>query len=264
MVKKHLNKALVLLSVIVVQNIFGQIGTEYYALKKYYKTGIVLGPTVYNKGIIEPQYGEYTFTNKALFSFNAGIEYDFYPDKKWSFITGFIVALEPVYNVVVSINKEDIYSHFDSDVSLDAKAYSITSFSFPFLLQMNIQASNKLFIDFVTGLKAMYFPPGSSILTWTFHNENDTESREVFTLWADSPDNLFQGSFIIGSGMSYAMKHLLIKTNVIYVMNFQNIMEGEYSYDNMFVSAPSFGYYKLSGNYLGLLFTIRLAKKKFK
>jgi hypothetical protein len=41
-------------------------------------------------------------------------------------------------------------------------------------------------------------------------------------------------------------------------MNFQNAMEGEYLFDNMFMSERSRGDYKLSGNYLGLLFSISL------
>ncbi len=55
--------------------------------------GIIAGPVLYNKATITPQYGDYTFENKPILGFNAGIEYDFYPDAKWSFITGFIQRL---------------------------------------------------------------------------------------------------------------------------------------------------------------------------
>ena len=86
----------------------------------------------------------------------------------------------------------------------------------------------------------------------------------MFGLRVDSPLNWVQGSFVIGSGISYTMKKILLKANLVYVMNFQNLMEGDYLFDNMFVSPRSYGYYKLSGNYLGLLFSASLAKKKSK
>ena len=252
-------------TIIITSGVYAQADTEYYTLKKYRKWGIIAGPILYNRAKLEPQYGDYTFDNKPMWGFNAGFEYDFYPDKKWSFITGFIVALEPVYKVRVNIKKEDVYSHLEEDVlTLDEKYYAMTSFSAPILLRLNLQISKRIFVNFRTGLKAMYFPDGSASLSWTFHNEDETEAREVFGLRVESPYNWFQGSFVIGTGCSYATKKLLFKANMIYVMNFQNAMDGEYLFDNMFVSARSRGYYKLSGNYLGLVFSASLAKKKDK
>lgn len=254
----------IILTIVLSTETFGQTSTEYYALKKYRKWGIVVGPILYNRAKLEPQYGEYTFENKPIWGFNAGFEYDFYPDRKWSFITGFIVAIEPIYNLQYKFKKEDIYPHFTDDWTDSDKMYATTSFSAPLLLRLNIQVSNKTFINFRSGLKVMYFPDGFANLRVTFHNEDDTESREMFGLRVESPLNWFQGSFVIGSGISYATKKVLLKANLIYVMNFQNSMEGDYLFDNMFVSPRSYGYYKLSGNYLGLLFTVSLAKKKDK
>ena len=108
----------------------------------------------------------------------------------------------------------------------------------------------------------MFFPPGDTEFLLRFHNEDDTEIREVFGLRANSPDNMFQGSFVIGSGVSHTMKRILISTKLIYVMNFQNIMDGEYLFDNMFVSERTHGTYELSGNYIGLLFSVQFARKK--
>ena len=253
-----------ILTIAFAHNIFGQNTNEYYALKKYRRWGIVAGPILYKRATLEPKYGEYTFENKPIWGFNAGFEYDFYPDRKWSFITELLVALEPAYSIEYSFKKEDIYPQFTDGCVDSDKMYAITSFSFPLLVRLNIHAGNKVFVNFRTGLKAMYFPSGRASMSVTFHNEDDTESREMFGLQAESPYNSFQGSFIIGSGISYALKRLLLKANMIYVMNFQNEMEGEYLFDNMFVSPRSYGYYKLSGNYLGLLFSVSLAKKKEK
>lgn len=234
----------------------------YSKLSRYHNWSIVAGPVLYDKARIYIEYGDYTFSNKNTFSFNAGFEYDFYPERKWSLITGFIVGLEPAYNFSYQIKKEDIYPNFTEDWKDKDKMYSLTSFSAPLLLRLRIQINQNYYINFLTGLKIMFFPPGDAEFLLRFHNEDDTEIREVFGLRAESPDNMFQGSFIIGSGVSYTMKRMLVNTKLIYVMNFQNIMNGEYLFDNMFVSERTYGSYELSGNYIGLLFSVQFTKNK--
>jgi len=251
-------------TIIITSGVYAQADTEYYTLKKYRKWGIIAGPILYNRAKLEPQYGDYTFENKPMWGFNAGFEYDFYPDRKWSFITGLVVALEPVYNVHYRFNKNDIYSIFVDNLENNAKMYAMTSFSAPLLVRLNIQVNKKTFVNFLSGFKVMFFPPGEAGLSVSFSNEDNSETREVFGLNLHSPDNLFHGSFVIGSGVSFAMKKVLFKTNFIYVMNFQNTMEGEYQFGNLLISPPTRGDYELSGNYLGFLFTVSLAKRKDK
>ncbi len=250
------------LTIVFAPKAFSQVTFEYYALKKYHKWGIITGPVLYNRAKLEPQYGEYTFENRPIWGFNAGFDYDFHPANKWSFITGLIVALEPVYNIKYSFKEEDIYPQFKGGDVDKAKMYAMTSFSAPLLIRLNLQIGDKMFMNFRTGLKVMYFPSGFASFSLTYHNKDNTEAREVFGLKAESPDNWIQGSFVIGTGVSYALKKILIKANLVYVMNFQNTMEGEYLFDNLFVSPRSYGFYKLSGNYIGLLFTINLAKRQ--
>jgi hypothetical protein len=233
-------------------------------LKKYRKWAIVTGPVLYNRAKIYPQYGDYTFENRPMWGFNAGVEYDFYPDRKWSFITGFIVALEPVYNVRYRIKKEDIYSQFTEDWVDNVKMYAMPSVSAPLFIRLNIQVNKNIFANFTSGIKVMYFPSGDAECSIVFHNEDDTESREVFGLKLQSPDNAFQGSFVIGTGVSFALNKFLLKSNIIYIMNFQNTIAGEYQFGNLFTSPPTRGDYELSGNYLGLLFSVGIAKKKNK
>lgn len=244
--------------------IFAQTNSKYSVLSKYRKLGIVAGPVLYNKAELEPQYGDYTFENKPMWGFNAGFEYDFYPDRKWSFITGFLVALEPVYNIRIRIDKDDIYSYFGEDLIDSYKSYAIVSFSTPLLIRLNIQIKTDTFINFLSGFKIMWFPPGGSDLVLSVSNEDNSETREIFGLKLHTQDNMFYGSFIIGTGLSFAMNKILLKSNIIYVMNFQNTIEGEYLFDNLLSSQSSRGYYELSGNYLGLLFSVSLAKKKEK
>ncbi len=254
----------IFLTIIITSGVYAQADKEYYTLKKYRKWGLVAGPALYNRAEIYRQYGDYTFENKPMLGFNAGFEYDFYPDRKWSFITGLVIALEPVYNVHYHIKIEDIYSHFEEDLIDSFTSYSMSSFSTPILIRLNIQMKEKVFISFLSGFKVKFFPPYEALLIYSISNEDNTESREIFGLNLHSHDNLFHGSFVIGSGISIAMKKVLLKTNFIYVMNFQNTFEGEYQFGNLLTSPPTRGDYELSGNYLGLVFTVSLAKRKDK
>jgi hypothetical protein len=256
--------AVIIIIFLIDSGVYAQSNSKYSALSKYRKWGIVAGPVLYNKAKIYPQYGDYTFENKPLWGFNAGFEYDFYPDKKWSFITGFLVALEPVYNIRLRIDKDDIYSYFGEDLIDSYKSYAIVSFSTPILIRLNIQIKKDVFINFLSGLKVMWFPPGGSDLVLSISNEDNSETREIFGLKLHTQDNMFYGSFVIGTGVSFAMNKILLKSNIIYVMNFQNTIEGEYLFDNLLSSPSSRGNYELSGNYLGLLFSVSLARKKEK
>jgi|AntRauTorcE11898_2_1112593.scaffolds.fasta_scaffold00333_2 hypothetical protein len=112
------------------------------------------------------------------------------------------------------------------------------------------------------GLKAMYFPHGGLSLGASYTNADNTDTREMFGLYADSPRNSWQGSFVVGTGMHRMEKFGLLKAQLFYVMNFQNTMKGEYLYGNLLQSDDSRGYYKLSGNYVGLLFSYSFKKKK--
>lgn len=253
---------------IVVSTIFinlpisAQFNKNYNIISKYHKWGIIAGPVLYKKAKLYPQFGNYSFDNKPIWGFNAGIEYDIAPERSWSFITGLILAYEPVYNLHYRIKKEDLYPVYTEDATGDVKMYANPSFSIPLLVRYNYLIRRNSFIYIVTGFKLMYFPNGEASLTLIFRNEDPSEAKEVFGLRLDSPDNSFQGSYVIGSGFAIALNNTFIKTTLLYVINFQNTIEGEYQFGNLAVSLPTRGDYKLSGNYLGLLFTVSFAKKK--
>ena len=266
--KKSSGLAITVLTIVIItaslKTSYSQDQKVYYELSKYSKWSLVAGPVVYKKAELTPQYGDLTFENKQMPGFNAGLLYDFYPDKKWSFQTGLIVAKQPIYSVSYKILNNDLPPYYPGDFNDKFKSYTLYTFSFPLLLRLNIQTGRNTFATFSTGLKAMYFPSGSSEYTYAISSEEHSDYREIFGLQLESPENSFQGSFVIGSGLSYAMEKVLLKANLIYTMNFQNSISGEYQFANLFSSADTRGYYDLSGNYLGLLFSASLKKGKRK
>ena len=127
------------LAIVFCTGAFAQKNKEYPILKKYNKLGIVAGPAAYKSAKICPEYGNYTFENKPMPGYNAGFEYTFHPEKKWSFVTGLITALEPVYNVHFRFKEEDLYPQFADDLDdYYSKAYAINSFSAPLLARLNL------------------------------------------------------------------------------------------------------------------------------
>jgi hypothetical protein len=239
-----------------------QIHDEYPRLEKYSKWSVNFGPTLYNKAEITPQYGEYSFTNKPIPSFTAGFEYDFYPERKWSVITGFLIAKEPIYNISYTIYNNDLLPGSNGDLTNKTKGYSLMTFSSPLMLRLNIQSSSKTYLSFLTGLKVMYFPKGSASFAQIISDEDTSESLEIFGLNLHSQEFSFYGSYIIGTGFILALDKVLLKTNLIYVMNFHNTLEGEYQFGNLFESQPTRGNYELSGNYLSLSLSISIKKHK--
>jgi len=262
MVKQNTLKTMVgiLLAIVFHLSLVAQSNDEYPRLEKYRKWSVNFGPTLYKKAEIAPQYGEYSFTNKPIPSFTAGIEYDFYPERKWSVITGLLVAREPVYNISYTIFNKDLYPGSEGDLLNKAKAYSLMTFSAPLMLRLNIQSTSKTYLSFLTGLKVMYFPKGSASFAQLISYDDNSESLEIFGLNLHSQEFSFYGSSVIGTGFSIAMDKILLKTNLTYVINFQNTIEGEYQFGNLFESEPTRGSYELSGNYLSLSFSVSLKK----
>jgi hypothetical protein len=263
MVKKSLTAVIVMLFITMpLNNAFSQESTTNSRFDNYYKWGIVLGPAIYDRATISQDYGSYTFKNRPIWSYDIGLEYDLYPDKKWSFTTGLWINKEPVYNIKYRILQKDLYSHFTEDLEDYAIGYAIHTFSVPMLLRFNLRASENIYLNFYSGLKAMYFPPGSSDYGLSISSLELKETREIFGLRMESQDFSYYGSFVIGAGATFLRKKVLLKAKVIYVMNFQNTVDGEYQFGNMFSSPPAHGTYNLTGNYLGFLLTANLKKSK--
>lgn len=249
-----------ILGVAFIRPLFSQEQKSYDELKSFSKWSIIAGPVLYNKAKLTPQYGDLTFENKPMLGFNIGVLYDFHPEKKWSFQTGLIVAKEPIYSIYYKILHNDLYENYPGDLIDEYKSYALYSFSFPLSLRFNLQTGKKTFASFTVGLKAMYFPHGGSEYTYAISDEQLSDYREIFGLKLESPENSIQGSFVIGTGCSYALDKVLLKANILYVMNFQNTISGEYQFANLFTSPDTKGYYDLSGNYLGLQFSASLKK----
>lgn len=231
-----------------------------FQLDSFRNWNIVLGPVVYDRATVYSDSGPFEFKPKNMLGYNVGINYYFPTFSKWAVSTGLIIALEPGYRFDTFIKKEDAFPQFTEDLGDPTFAYSATSFSIPILVHYKIRDYEKFNIDLFSGLKAMYFPSGYLEFVESVANRTQSIGKEVFGLYLDSPDNYIQGSFIFGAGVELHKKRLW-KMNIIRVVNFQNILEGQYLTKNLNITPLSEGKYKLSGNYWGILFSVGLKKK---
>jgi len=245
---------------IVAKSILGQSIEKFPNFNQYKKWGIQAAATSYDKATICLQYGEYTFENFRTLGWSFGFEYDFYPEKQWSFQTGLSIAKEPVYNILVEIPDDELFTEGYGGVSDRMKGKGAYSLTVPLVVSVKKRLSNKLYGHLIGGLRFLYYKTGSVSTTVTYSNED--ESRQIFGMRLTTQEFEYYGGFIIGTGVLWTAKKFLLKTNVVYVMNFQPIMIGEYQFANLEISEPTRGNYTLSGNYLALSFTFHFNKPK--
>lgn len=237
------------------------LGTE-KLYGKYYKWGIVAGPLLYDRANLSNQYGSLSIENKPTVGYHVGLEYDFFPTKSLDFTTALIVATEPGFSYKFKIDSKDLlYSNDDLEVK-EYNSMSFTTLSMPFMIKTSIKLSNKTFLSLLAGIKvSLRLADGWLAASVDDNPLNATgTAKKVFKIEANSAPNQFFGSFIIGPEITHAFQKFLLKTKFIYVANYHDLLKGEYVFDNLLTSPQSGGTYNLSGNYIGILFTVNLKK----
>lgn len=230
-----------------------QWNKEFPVLGQYWKWGITAGPTLFNKAEISPQFGSQSFDNKSTVSFNAGVDYTFFADRRWSFLTGLWVSQEPICNID---HPDFFWKEYVSSVN----------FSIPLIAQMQMQVGKKVFLNLSAGYKAMYIAPGGFDFSVDGNpNIRDDRDEQLFSLSLETPNNHIYGSAIFGVGTALAMKPFLMKINLVYNLYFQNLVAGDYQFTDLTTNTRStIGTYKMSGNYLGLMVSFYLKKPQKK
>lgn len=259
---KYLKIGGVLFPSFFILSIIGQTNNFYPSLLQKKKWSLSIGYNIFEKGEVTKQNGDYHITNHLLNSYSVGAEYDIFPHKKFSISLGVSLSGEPAYNISYMINKNDLYSHFTEDLLNQEKGNAIVpSYSIPVLSRLNLKLTENTFLNGVLGFRVKYLAYGiieSSNVIW---NENQTESREIFSFNLDSSKKTIQGGLIFGTGLSFELKKITLQPNLRYFLNFNDTFSGEYKFGNLFTSSPSKGSYKLTGNHLRISLSIGLKQK---
>ncbi|NEN23825.1 hypothetical protein G3O08_09960 [Cryomorpha ignava] len=227
-------------------------------LGDYRKFSLMIGPTLYHSAESRITSGTMAPENLPIWGISGGFEVDIRPERQWSFVTGMIFAKEPSYHIRLNIKQEDIPSR-TSDLIDKARDSYVPTLSLPLLITYKLPLSESQFLEFRTGGKVKIFPSADILYSLTYQDDM-SGTRELFRLTMENTEKFYFGSFLFGAGITTLFNSFLIKTNLLYTLNFQDTYRGEYAFANLSVSGSSTGTYALSGNNVSLMFSIAFKK----
>ena len=220
--------------------------THYPTLDGYKRTGWMLKGAYFKAGHSSIRSGTAKPEHLPILSYGFGFNYHIHANQKWSFSSGIWTIREAAYHVK--------FNYIDDK----EKVYAIHSFSFPLLAHYQLPVFKNTFLHTTMGLKSRFLPPGGIGLGYS------SDSINLFDSNSDSPNNFWQGGFLIGGGASWARKKFLLRADLLYTYNFQNTLEGNYKFENLPSTPDSEGSYSLSGNHWALMLSLHLPSKKHK
>ena len=230
----------------------------YESLRDYRNFSLMVAPALYHSATSRVTSGTMAPENLMNWGISGGFEVDFRPENQLSFVLGMTFAKEPSYRLRLNIKKEEIPGVTYDHTSIEREAFAPT-LAIPFYVTYKFPLTKNQFLEFRTGGKVKLFPPGA-IGYGVEIGENITNPIEVFFLEMENTDQFYYGSYLFGAGITTMFNGFLIKTNLLYTLNFQDTFKGEYAFKNLSVSGNSTGTYAMSGNNLSLMFSIAFRK----
>jgi len=224
----------------------------------YSKVGITTGLSVFEKGSSYETFGNYSLNHKNSIGYFFGLTLEVYRLNNLSINTGLNWGHEPILKYDIHYLAEDVFPEY-GNFSTTSK-YKQGSYTIPLQVNQRIPIkSNSGFIIF-GGLNLSFIPQSSGDYYITIVNKDGSQSQEVYKLTTESAESQLRSSIFFGSGYEINWGKALISLNGSYTLYFKPTVSGEYRFDNLFVSPPSGGKYKLSGNYFRVALGVRLLK----
>ena len=193
-------------------------------------------------------------------SFQLGVKYHFLKDKQWGFNTGISMTLMSQGNFSFSLKEEDVYANYEGFEG-SAKEYGDMYISIPLNVEFKKRIKQKVYFNFNTGINIYFLRRGGVEFIHVLVSEELQEKREGFALYENTQHNQLQVSAIFSTGLYFTLNKFMLQTNIIYNKTFQNLLEGEYQFGNLFVSEPTRGDYIISGDFIGLSTTVYFKKR---
>ena len=243
----------------------------YPEFKNYSSWGLYFSPVVYRKATTTRYYGDYELTNRNSFKMGFGFEKLIHPERKWAYKVGFHFASTPLWNMEYGIKGKDIYASYQPFLenreykSMPANSAGVVNryvITIPLLVQFKKQMTANLYFNLETGFHVALMQKGEFSSSASYSNDDNTESREMFAMYAENPNTTVYPNIIISPGFYYTFHGFLLQANFIYQNSIPNYYKGEYQFGNLLESGPTRGSYKLSGDFIGLAFAVHLKKNK--
>lgn len=223
-------------------------GGERYSRKRNFSLSI--GGLLYTPANLYSTVGSLEVENKVIPNYQLGIGYDIFKTQKTFLTFRFFTNPEPIYKFRLYIPKDELPSQSDHDLISDYKSYTMFSASIGLTAKRQILTNKYGCFTVMVGYALKYFPYGFAEFSLTTSTE--TSTKVLYEMYLDSPEESFHHSLQLGLGHDFIYRRNQIAIDIFYNYSFNYLMDGIYEYHNLNTSLPSYGRYKLSGNYFGL------------
>lgn len=226
--------------------------------KEYKQWGLSLSPRLYAKAKTKVTNGIYDIDTKNSFGLGVGLDYVFYPSKRWSFRTGARINFFSPENFNVSIPSEELTPFSNQPINQDFRDFSIL-FSAPIEVEWKHALSNKRFFSVRTGLEFFIyetFEASSGLLV----DPNNANSNEMFFILNKSSKNSIHPYFKFSPSVYFIFNPFMLQTSVVYQKNLNTLEEGVFRFSNLAETNSGSGTYEVSGDFVGLELTFFLKK----
>lgn len=241
--------------------LFSQIVTENTG-DLYWKGrfSISLGGMMYVPASNFNTEGSLSPENKIIPNFQVGVGYDIFRNQKTDLTLFFNTNPEPVYKFRFAIPMEELPNEDSShDLISHYKIYTMYSMNVGMMVRRQIMENRFGNFSVSGGYTLKYFPSGYSrfILTTSY----DDLHVVLYDMYIESQENPLHHSIQLGIGQSFTFHRNYLNVDLYFNYKFSDLMDGEYKYYNLKTMTPSYGRYRLSGNFFGLQITYRRLKK---
>ena len=243
-----------------IQSLYSQKCPNFPELDRYYNFSISVGGRLYKKVEKIRSYGDYSSHPLNPITYSFGLGYELFTPNKWSVKIGLNFARVPYECEDITILHKDVHSISYKDIVDPFREFSPILVSLPLTIQYKFKLFTHNYFSFNTGGMALFMP--STAYESRVRALIDEEViAEVYGSRLFSTGSYFHGGFTTGCSYYLDLKKVLFEFRLTYTAMFQNLLEGEYQYGNLLVSAPTRGTFKVSGDYLELSITTHFPKK---
>jgi len=234
----------------------------------YRKWGLFFSFNRFEQAKTYEEYGNQLvkMNNDTRLGQSYGLSYDFYQKNNWIFSSIFHMGLQHVFSHSFTISTKEFANSISPliiSVPLASDSYK-PSYDLRFTANYHIFISRSNLLRITGGIKLMYFSDKSSPYLTASYEDKISPEIIFYKTKIQRLNGPFYGSIVIGAGMSWGSDRLQLQTNLVYILNLQDIYQEKYLFTNL-VTSPDFGAtQRVSGNYLSLQFVLKLIKPRKK
>lgn len=205
--------------------------------------------------------GEKELVSLPNYGLQIGFEFDFWPAKRWSIISGFMLFRQPVHHSRFEFSAEELGPQEEEELIARERGTFPTSFKIPLNLRYQSKIGENSYLDFRVGTFFQWLPEANYEFDF-ISGPPEGPSRKLFQLQAGSRERYGQVGFTLSNGIILIKENHLMKLLAGFHFFGRDIFEGEYAFVN--IPQSSSGTYRMSGNHFSLTFVFSWIRNKYR